>query len=418
MRQLSLSGNFVNNKSDKLLVFQIATLQGFYWMIYCPIASFASVYLLSRDVTNQNIGWIMAISNVLAIILQPALGALIDRYRKISVKTVLCILSTISIVLLIGLNFLDAGLIWMAVFYVGIVALLYTAQPMVNALVFEYINIGRNVSFGMTRAAGSICFAVLSTLLGIWVKQYSTSILPIFCLVSFVIFLGIVLSFPKVKRVTLQPDGLRQSTNDTNFTPKVGFLRRYDRFIPFLIGIACLFLFHTVINTFLAQILKPLGGVESDFGISLTIAAIAELPAFLGFSFIVAKINTRSLIKIAGVFYALRGIIFLLASSVWMVNVGQAFQGLSFAIFIPASVYYINEIMREEDRVKGQTFITGTITLGSFFGSVIGGWLLDRFNIQIMLTFAAVGAILGCVLLFYSIRKPAAKKLELEPSNL
>ena len=135
-----------------------------------------------------------------------------------------------------------------------------------------------------------------------------------------------------------------------------------------MIGIACLFVFHTVINTFLAQIMTSLGGHETDLGVSLTIAAVCELPAFLGFSFLVSKFSTRTLIKISGGFYALRSFILLLATTVWMVNVGQAFQGLSFAVFIPASVYYINGIMREGDKVKGQAYITGTMTLGSFFG--------------------------------------------------
>jgi len=396
------------NRSDKVLSLQIAGLQGFYWMIFCPIASFASVYLLSKDFSNQKIGWVMAISSVLAIGLQPALGALIDKFEKLTLKGVLCTLSLLCVAFLAGIIFLNAGLVWMAVFYVGIVALLYTMQPLVSALTFEYINAGHNVSFSVTRASGSICFAVLSTLLGIWVNRYSTAILPIICLILFAGYILLIISFPKVKRSenqTYQMDNFAPETDD-----KVGFLRRYDRFIPFLIGAAFIFMFHTIINNFLAQILRLLGGTDGDLGVSLTIAAVAELPAFLGFSFLVSKINTRSLMKIAGFIYGLRSIIFLFAASVWMINVGQAFQGLTFAVFIPASVYYINEIMGEKDRVKGQTFVTAMGTLGGFFGNVIGGRLLDTSGVFGMLLFGLVGAMIGAGLLFYAIRKP--KKIE------
>ena len=124
------------NKSDKMLSLQVAGLQGFYWMIFCPIASFASVYLLSKNFSNQKIGWVMAISSVLAIVLQPALGTLIDKFEKLTLKGVLCTLSLICVALLAGIIFLNAGLVWMAVFYVGIVALLYTMQPLVSALTF------------------------------------------------------------------------------------------------------------------------------------------------------------------------------------------------------------------------------------------------------------------------------------------
>jgi MFS transporter, PPP family, 3-phenylpropionic acid transporter len=393
-------------KSDKVLSLQIAGLQGFYWMIFCPIASFASVYLLSKDFSNQKIGWVMAISSVLAIGLQPALGALIDRYEKLTLKGVLCTLSLFCVAFLAGIIFLNAGLIWMAVFYVGIIALLYSMQPLVSALTFEYINSGHNVSFSVTRASGSICFAVLSTLLGIWVNRYSTAILPIICLILFAGYILLILSFPKVKRSENHIYQTDKLSNQIQEKDKVGFLRRYDRFIPFLLGAAFLFMFHTVINNFLAQIIRPLGGTDGDLGISLTIAAIAELPAFLGFSFLVSKINTRSLMKIAGFIYVLRGVIFLLATTVWMINVGQVFQGLTFAVFIPASVYYINEIMQEKDRVKGQTFVTAMGTLGGFFGNVIGGRLLDMSGIFPMLLFGLVGAVIGSALLFYAIRKP------------
>lgn len=396
-------------KSDKVLSLQLAGLQGFYWMIFCPIASFASVYLLSKDFSNQKIGWVMAISSVLAIGLQPALGALIDRFERLSLKGVLCTLSLLCVAFLAGIIFLNAGLVWMAVFYVCIVALLYTMQPLVSALTFEYINAGHNVSFSVTRASGSICFAILSTLLGIWVNRYSTAILPIICLILFAGYILLILSFPKVNRSENQTYHIDNSTEHTQEKDNIGFLRRYDRFIPFLIGAAFLFMFHTVINNFLAQILRPLGGTDGDLGVSLTIAAVAELPAFLGFSFIVSKINTRSLMKIAGFIYALRSIIFLFATSVWMINVGQVFQGLTFAVFIPASVYYINEIMREKDRVKGQTFVTAMGTLGGFFGNVIGGRLLDISGVFAMLLFGVIGAVIGSTLLFYAIRKPKTK---------
>ena len=348
----------------------------------------------------------MAIGNILAIVLQPLLGMLLDRITRISIKTVLCILCVFCLGMVVGLVVLDVNALWVTVLYIGIVALLLTMYPLVNALVFDYINAGHDVNFSMTRAMGSVCYAILSTPLGIWVNRTSTAILPIVSLALFAGFLLVLLSFPRADRQMTLKLRAERKADQPKITPAVGFLRRYERFIPFLIGIVCLFIFHTIINTFLAQIMVSLGGKNGDIGLSLTIVALCELPAFLGFHYLVARFNNRSLLKVSGVFYALRSIIFLLATSVWMINVGQVFQALSFAIFIPASTYYINEIMREEDKVKGQTFITTTNTLGSFFGSVVGGWLLDFSGVPAMLGFGALGAVAGCLLLVYSVTKP------------
>ena len=165
--------------SDKLLSIQTAGLQALYWMIFCPIYSFSSVFLLFRGFSNQQIGWVIAIGNILAVILQPALGALIDRIKSISLKLVMIILTLLDLALLVGLIMFQLGLFWLAVIYVGVVALLITMQPLVTSLTFEHINAGRNVNFGITRAAGSLGFALLSTLLGFQVIRTSAGDHPL-----------------------------------------------------------------------------------------------------------------------------------------------------------------------------------------------------------------------------------------------
>jgi PPP family 3-phenylpropionic acid transporter len=226
-------------------------------------------------------------------------------------------------------------------------------------------------------------------------------------------FLFLTLAFPPLHELKQARKTIVQPAEQKGSLVSGGFLRKYERFIPFMIGIGCLFIFHTIINVYLVQIITPLGGKDSDLGISLTIAALCELPAFFGFSYLVSRFDTRTLLKAAGIFYVLRSLVFLFASSVWMVNLGQVIQGVTYALYLPASVYYINQIMKDEDKVKGQTLITGATTLGSVCGSIVGGWLLDRFNIQIMLIFGVAAAVGGCLFVIYSVSKKASPKTAL-----
>jgi PPP family 3-phenylpropionic acid transporter len=392
--------------SDKALSIQTAGLQALYWMVFCPVYSFSSVFLLSRDFSNQQIGWVIAIGNILAVILQPLMGTILDRVKRISIKWVLILLALLDLGLLVGLMWLPLGLLWLAVFYVGVVSLLITMQPLVTSLTFEYINAGRNINFGITRAAGSVGFAILSTILGYWIIQTTPGIIPVLSAILVLAYILLLVTFPKVER----QDHPVVDELSAVITSR-GFLRRYDRFVPFLIGVACLFTFHTTINTFLAQIMTSVGGKTTDLGISLTIAAICELPAFLGFSWLAARFSSSTLLKFSGIMYALRSLIFLVASSVFLVNLGQVFQAFSFAVFIPASVYFINKTMKEEDKVKGQTYVTGLATLGGVIGSIVGGRLLDTASVHAMLIFAAVAAVAGGLLMVYSVRQklPAGK---------
>lgn len=403
----------MNHKSDRVLSLQIAGLQAFYWMIFCPISSYASVYLLVEDFSNQQIGLVMALSNILAVVFQPALGALLDRVTKISLKTVLFLLSVLSLAMLCGLIFLDLGIVWITILYIGIVSLLYTMPPLVNSLTFAFINVGHDVSFGSTRAIGSICFAIFSPLLGLWVKQSSTDILPISCIILYIGFILVILSLPQINRLAVSQN-LTERKTEQNTLNTNGFFNRYNGFLLFLLGLAFIFLFHTIINTYLAQIITSLGGQDTELGISLSLAAICELPAFFGFNILVRKFQNRTLLRLSGLFYVLRSIIFLLAVSMWLVYFGQALQGITFGLILPGAVYYVNQIMHEEDKIKGQTFVTGFITLGAIFGSVIGGWLLDFSGIQTMLIFGVAGAVIGGLLVDLSIRKNRPNQNPLE----
>lgn len=87
-----------------------------------------------------------------------------------------------------------------------------------------------------------------------------------------------------------------------------------------------------------------------------------------------------------------------------MINITQLFQGAAFALYIPASTYYVNQLMQKTDRVKGQAFNVGAVTLGNVAGSVVGGWLLDNAGVPEMLSAGIVAAFIGCVLLFYSVK--------------
>ena len=74
---------------------------------------------------------------------------------------------------------------------------------------------------------------------------------------------------------------------------------------------------------------------------------------------------------------------------------------VAYALFIPASIDYVNQKMEDMDLVKGQAFVTGALTLGSVFGTVFGGFLLDVATPKTMLligiVISAIGSIIACL---------------------
>jgi PPP family 3-phenylpropionic acid transporter len=395
----------MNRVTVKSLTLHIALIQGFYWMIFCPISSYASVYLLHKDFSNQQIGWVLALNGILAVFLQPWLGALADRSRHLPLKGFIAILAFFPILMLIALNYLPLNWLWISLFYVLTLAFMQTLQPLINSLTFQCINAGYEVSYGFTRAIGSLTFAILSSLIGLWLNSHTPDHLPLFGAILFVAVFLLILFFPNLQPLRkpdtlaqpLAPAGMKESTTD--------FLKKYQGFLMLILGVAFLFVFHNIINSYLVQIMTPLGAQDFQLGLALTIAALCELPALFGFNFLVRRVKAQTLLQLAGIFYALRSLLFFFAASIWMINLGQVIQGVTYALIIPASVYYVDHLMKDEDKVKGQTWITGGMTLGGIIGSIVGGWMLDRFSVHALLGFGMAAAVLGSLLIVWAIRR-------------
>ena len=387
------------------LTLKYAGLQSLYWMCFCAIYGFASVFLLAKNFENQQIGVILVLVNVFSVVLQPAVGFLVDQLSNLSLKKVISSIAIVNILFLIGLIAEPDSLLISTALYIGVTSLTLTLQPLLNSLIFEHINEGLEINYGLTRGVGSLSFAFISFFLGRALNEYSATIIPLLCVSLYVVFLLLVVTFPATEtQLSNKPSGLH-SNEATRPKSLLHFFKQYEHFLLFLTAIVFLFGFHTIINSYLVQIMASLGGKDSDFGLSLTIAASVELPAMLGFGYLASKYKSSSLLKISSFFFVVRSLLFLGSSTVWMINIAQLFQALSFAIYVPASAYYVNKLMKEGDKVKGQTMVIGATTLGSVFGNGLGGWLLDNATVHTMLTAGMLSAVFGCLLLFYAIKK-------------
>ena len=84
---------------ERLLNFEYACIHGTYWMLYGVVCSFSSVFLLARGYSNSEIGVILAVANVAAVVLQPAAADLADRSRKISLIGLIQLMTVMMMVM-------------------------------------------------------------------------------------------------------------------------------------------------------------------------------------------------------------------------------------------------------------------------------------------------------------------------------
>ena len=164
---------------EKRLNFSYACIQGSYWMIYAVVGSFASVFLLARGYTNSEIGVILAVANVVAVVLQPMVADFADRSRKVSLVGLIEIMTMGMLVLMAGLFVFQQKTMALSVIFLMLLAWHTSLQPLINSLNFKLEECGLKINFGIARSMGSLAYSILCAVMGTLVETYSVSIMPL-----------------------------------------------------------------------------------------------------------------------------------------------------------------------------------------------------------------------------------------------
>ncbi|MPM72129.1 hypothetical protein SDC9_119102 [bioreactor metagenome] len=102
----------------------------------------------------------------------------------------------------------------------------------------------------------------------------------------------------------------------------------------------------------------------------------------------------------------------LAAGSVGGIYAAQTLEALSYAIFTPASVYYVNQVIPDADKVKGQSLMMLTTSMSGLISNLAGGFLLDsNGGVPLMLICGTAVSALGLLMLFI-IDRPKAVRVQ------
>ena len=385
----------INNKS--FLTAAYAAIQFFFWFVYGTALAFASPYLLVCGLSNTAIGLISAAACALSVALQPIVASYADQERSPSVKAFL--LMAAGGMALFGLFLAAAfgkGAVGNGLLLGAAILLIQMALPFTNALATETINQGKPLRFSFARAFGSIGYAVMSITVGRLFAWKGAGVEPWILAVTSVCFFVSISLFPFEKR--------KRDTNNQQ-APQGGilaFLRRYPSFAVILIGCVLIYYSHVIINNFAYQIVSIKGGTSEHMGTTLALAGILEVLTMFFFSALLRWKDSSFWFRISGVFFTLKVAGTYLAPSMPVLYLVQIFQPLGWGLMTVASVYYVNELMQEQDRIKGQAYMTMSLSVATIIGSLSGGWMIDTMGVNGMLIVATICGAMGTMIVLKS----------------
>lgn len=391
----------------KLLNLEYGAVQGTYWMLYGSLCSFASFFLLANGFTNTEIGIMIAGASILAAIVQPFLADVADRSKRFRIETLMELLSVVIIALVLILFLLSGRSVILFVVYVLLIALHTAIQPFVNALNFRLEECGVHMNYGICRCGGSLAYSILCAVLGTLTAAFGAALLP---KADLVITLCIILSVAVTMRTFRKiagSDPARTKSIAAN-SPKedinlLTFMRRHKMFVLMNVGVFFLYIHNHMLNNFLLQIVNSVGGDSADMGRILSLMAFLEIPMMFSFDWIHRRISCQTLLKISAIAFCFKiGTIFL-AHSVALVYAAQFFQLISFGLFLPAIVCFIDEVMNKGEAVKGQALFTTMTTTSAVVSSFVSGLILDAAGPSALTLFGLVMTIIGTAVIIATV---------------
>ncbi len=400
----------------KLLNFAYSCIQGTFWMYYGVVGTFASVFLLARGYSNSEIGVVLAVGNVLAVVLQPLLADLADRSKKISLTGIIQILVIIMMVLTVALCALQKKSLALTAIFVLLLTWHTVLQPLINSLSFKLEESGYHVSFGVARSAGSLCYAALMAVMGTWVEHRGVQILPISGeVILLMLLVSLILTKKQFDRANSDDrpgQALEEAAAVTAAEEEINlkdFVMRNKIFVLVNVGVIGIYFSNQVLNNYMIQIVTSVGGDSEDMGRILSVMAFLEIPAMVGFDSLRKRFSCELLLKVASAGFAVKIAMCYIATSVTMIYIAQLFQLISFGLFLPAMVNFIDEIMSKGEAVKGQAFFTTMVTVTSMISSLIGGVILDLSGAKMLTLVATAATALGALIVIASVDRIGKK---------
>jgi MFS transporter, PPP family, 3-phenylpropionic acid transporter len=382
------------NKNKYFITFLL--LYAFSYMCNAAYSIYIPVYLNSVGYSKTNIGILLSLAPIIAIIAQPLWGTLSDRAKhKNTILIILILGSSFSILLYkLSINF----------FYLSLIISCFTLfqssiNPLSDAIALEYTS-KTKWKFGHIRLAGTIGYSLMSVAAGILLMKNINRIFVLYFIAGLLALIA-ALYLPKIR-------------GHQSMGKKLVFWSLFkDKTLILYLSFALIVQITLgYYYTFFSIYYQQLGASKTLIGWSNFIAAMSETPFLLFSHIVLKKIKTPHVLIIAGSAAALRWLLLGLTANPFSILVFQLLHGFINIVITVSLAMYINEFVPDVLKASGQA-LNGLVCTGiaRILGSLLGGYFSDVFGMKNMFLYnSALVFITVLILILYKrYTKPVEK---------
>ena len=363
-----------------------------YFIIYGAMACyypFITVYFQSKELSFTKIGLIFATTSLISVVCQPIWGYITDKFtNKRNMLLILISLSSIAVILFIFTNS------FYTIFFTVIVFNIFISPigAIADAYSYDIVNAYKSIQFGRIRLMGSLGYAVVALVLGIVIKLTSSDAAFISYFVISILGAIIVYNIKNNSSKTTQQISFKDMTK----------LLGDKRFIIFMIAVFFTSIGQATNGNYIAVLIQKTGGDISNLGMLWFVVAMSELPSLFFGSKILKKYGELNVFAFGILMYALRFFLNTICSSYVLVIFVQLLQGVSFTMFLMATLQYLNKIVPTNLRTSGMTIYAALGGgLGGFLGNMAGGVIVQELNVFWLYRILAIICLFASLIVFY-----------------
>lgn len=379
-----------------------------YLLLLCGTLGYAYNFLSQSGFDDGTTGMVITAISLIGVFAGPTAGALVDSSERITQKMFISASMIVTIAMAAALKVIPNGsILIIPAVIIGFVSAAI-GMPLLNGMAFIYEKEGGYINYGLCRGLGSAAYAVGSNIVGRLWSAFGREALPLYIIAAALLTLGAISLMPNVSKDLASSSDKGAKGESISLAQ---FFGKYRDVSLVVVSLVLMYFCHFIINTYMAKVIGMFvdHDVETIQGNALFIAAILELPTMFGFSFILERFGVNKILVVASIVYSVKHVITFMASSVPMFYGAMALQMVSYALLVPAVVYFANEHVAEEDRNKGQAFFAASSSVGGLLASFLGGWLYTLMPVRGVLGVGAASSICGTLLMIVALRKIAAK---------
>jgi PPP family 3-phenylpropionic acid transporter len=343
----------------------------FYAAVYMGNAvysTFIPVYFHSIGASSEQIGILLSLGPLVAILAQPVWGTIGDRSKtKNSILLLLLIGSGITILLFP----MSDNFVWLLLSISLFTFFQTSIVPICDAITLDRLERERRWSFGQVRMGGTIGFAVMSVVFGFIALAHISWMFLTYAVMT-VLSIALLLRFPKVEGY--QSYGRKMQIWELLKHRKLVFYLAVNFIIQSTLG---------YYYTFFPVYYPSIGGDSVLLGWAMLISSLSEIPFLLYSKKIMQRLSLTVLLILVGLTAILRWALFYWVLNPYHILAVQLLHGFMFIVLTVTMATYINREVPRELKASGQT-LNGLLNLGGarIIGSFFGGFASAAYGMR------------------------------------